>query len=400
MKLPPYKEQIQPDWSPKDDRRLERNVEHFGMNWVLASSVMGGFQDIVYYSPRDRPEHDVSRSARSCREHWMSLARAHPSLMTELKRPDPGADERNDAMEIDESSQKPDGGNRRLSIDNVTGMSTLISDPDSKIEFLSPLPEDDEDDVDIETAKGHVDSPKESPTNATEAPDEPPGKEPVPSSAATAKPRRSFSAIRSARAKKQVVPITIPGVPVGSGSPPAVVPSHPSHMQSVQSSVAAAWTNGRTEMWPLQLLEASDRHRATTTSTASVSSSTGPLSAVVTSSTNRPQPGSSRASSTSASKPPPSSKGTSASASGKRPSSRSSNYTAAPPNSAAAANKASIPRTAAAAGASYGSGSRNSSSSNTQTFKQPPAKPKPAVAQQPPAPSQPKSPPAPPSTTT
>lgn len=75
----------------------------------------------------------------------------------------------------------------------------------------------------------------------------------------SAKPKR-FHALLAAKAKKQVVPLSIPGG--ASASPPPMSPSHPSHMQSVQASVAASWTNGRTEMWPLQLLDAADRQRA------------------------------------------------------------------------------------------------------------------------------------------
>lgn len=73
--------------------------------------------------------------------------------------------------------------------------------------------------------------------------------------------RRSFSAISIARSRRQVFPITIPGMDMGGNQAGHPVPSHPSHMQSVQRSVAAH-SSGRTEMWPLQILDLADRQRS------------------------------------------------------------------------------------------------------------------------------------------
>lgn len=76
------------------------------------------------------------------------------------------------------------------------------------------------------------------------------------------KKRRSFSAISIARSRRQVFPITIPGVDVGGNQAGHPVPSHPSHMQSVQISVQAQWASGRAEMWPLQILDLADKQRS------------------------------------------------------------------------------------------------------------------------------------------
>jgi hypothetical protein len=73
------------------------------------------------------------------------------------------------------------------------------------------------------------------------------------------------------------------------------VPSHPSHMQSVQASVAAQWSSGRTEMWPLQILDFADKQRAAsrlTTSTAQRPTDATTLN-VSSSGSNRRQPTSS-----------------------------------------------------------------------------------------------------------
>mmetsp|Transcript_6440 Transcript_6440/g.15306 ORF Transcript_6440/g.15306 Transcript_6440/m.15306 type:complete len:273 (-) Transcript_6440:158-976(-) len=74
--------------------------------------------------------------------------------------------------------------------------------------------------------------------------------------------RKSFSAISIAKSRRQIFPVTIPGVDPNGSQPAHPVPSHPSHLQSVQISVAAQWASGRTEMWPLQILDLSDRNRS------------------------------------------------------------------------------------------------------------------------------------------
>jgi len=77
--------------------------------------------------------------------------------------------------------------------------------------------------------------------------------------------RRSFTPISISRSRRQIFPITIPGVDVGVNQVSHPVPSHHSHMQSVQISVAAQWANGRTEMWPLQILDLADKQRSGST---------------------------------------------------------------------------------------------------------------------------------------
>eukprot|EP00934_Nitzschia_sp_Nitz4_P005634 Nitzschia sp. Nitz4//scaffold92_size79448//46843//56728//NITZ4_005396-RA/size79448-processed-gene-0.62-mRNA-1//-1//CDS//3329560201//5624//frame0 len=73
----------------------------------------------------------------------------------------------------------------------------------------------------------------------------------------TTKTRRTMSALKSAMTRRKVIP---PLIPVTQTNQP--VPSHASHMQAVQGSVAAQWSTGRTEMWPLQILDCADKHRA------------------------------------------------------------------------------------------------------------------------------------------
>jgi hypothetical protein len=85
------------------------------------------------------------------------------------------------------------------------------------------------------------------------------------------KQKRMFTSISLAKTKKQIIPMTIPGVV--SGSPPTLVPSHPSHMQAVQESLSAQMSSGRTEMWPLQILDFADTQRAAAVAAQKPSSS-------------------------------------------------------------------------------------------------------------------------------
>lgn len=375
VKIPAYKEQIPSDWSPEDDRQLQRTVEQFGMNWVLVARAMSGFHDVTSSWPRDRHSSSVPRSARACRERWQGLALAQslPAALEERKLQDSA--QLKNAMDVDEVSDEKLKGERRRAVGNATGMNTLLIDQSGKIDFLLPSSMDNND-VDTEKPKPTTAS-KDAPQSQSQSPDQSASKEeekPEATKVLKPKPKRVFNAIRSAMTKKQVVPITIPGVT--TGSPPTVVPSHPSHMQSVQSSVAAAWTNGRTEMWPLQLLEASDRHRASLAAASAPVVATLPVSVVAAASSARPHSSSSIRSSSS--KPPPAS---AVPMHGRPPGGGSvASYPAVAQSSSrgsvAAGAVASRPSASQPSGSS--TGGRNSS---VQTFKPPPAKakPKPAV---------------------
>ena len=71
--------------------------------------------------------------------------------------------------------------------------------------------------------------------------------------------------LKKASLKRHHVPLTIPGYTSGSNMPSLqIVPSHPSHSQSVQAAIAAsAGPSGivppRAEMWPLQFLDLTEK---------------------------------------------------------------------------------------------------------------------------------------------
>jgi hypothetical protein len=87
------------------------------------------------------------------------------------------------------------------------------------------------------------------------------------------KTRRSFASFHAASLKKYEVPINIPGV--AAGQKPSISTPHPSHQQSLQDAVAAQSTGGRTEMWPLQILDLADKQKKA--AVASTSTSRSPL---------------------------------------------------------------------------------------------------------------------------
>ncbi|GKY97067.1 hypothetical protein MPSEU_000665200 [Mayamaea pseudoterrestris] len=214
-------------WKEKEDELLRQSVSRFGMNWVLISKVIGGF---AWVSSSFQLTSSVAKSPRACRERWQLLVRAQPKL----------AKENNE--QFARSSTIADAETRR-----VTAEITTSDRVPSKIEFLV---------LEKNEAKG---MPMDF-ANEKDAKDTPP----------IAGSKRSFAAFKAARARKHVVPVTLPGV---SGSTPASLPVHPSHVQATQIATANYSSSGRTEMWPLQLLETLDRQRALSTSPPS--SSTG-----------------------------------------------------------------------------------------------------------------------------
>lgn len=213
-------------WSTAEDDLLQASVERFGMNWTLVSRRVTGFED----NDTSLQQDSRLRSGRECRDRWQTVVRSRSKLSKE---------------ELGHVIRELDG--KMVAVDNPGYISPLMRNDKAGVEFLMPIETGDSDPTE---EKMEVDSEK------------------------PMAPKWSFSAMRAAKAKKQTVQMSIPGVV--SGSPPTVVPSHPSHMQSVQSSVAAVWTSGRTEMWPLQLLDAADRQRAAVSSAAAAATGVPP----------------------------------------------------------------------------------------------------------------------------
>lgn len=322
------KDMHQISWSKSEDANLQRCTVRFGLNWILASRVLSGFQDIVVFSQRDEGRPTFPRAARSCRDRWQSLARIQPLLAKEVRQ--------SEHLELESSTMTLDQilqGSHKLNgaaAPPVPGGG--VPTDKNPAEFL--LPGSDK-------ATAFKEKAKDGDAKSGDVMEVEPAASPV------AKPKRSFAAFAAAKAKKQAIPMTIPGVV--TGSPPTVVPSHPSHMQSVQASVAASWSNGRTEMWPLQLLDAADRQRA-----AAAAATSAATAAVPTTTKARPSSGSSSrahgSSSSTSGKGSRAPSSASATVSSRRagtsagPSQRPTSSSVAPPPSASARGAASRPQ--------------------------------------------------------
>jgi Myb-like DNA-binding domain len=223
-------EQKQPSWSQEDDALLKAAVIRFGMNWIIIARALSGLQGFLIGSDGAsiiRRMAPSSRSSRQCRDRWQSLLRTQPSLASEVRK----------------SEQKL----REVHLQELNG-ETVRS-------YAAVAAAHQENAILLTHASLFVED--------THEPSLPKANESRSESSRT----KPFVTLKASMVKRQVIPLTLPGILPG-GQPNQPVPSHPSHMQSVQSSVAAQWSNGRTELWPLQILDCADKHRAATIASA------------------------------------------------------------------------------------------------------------------------------------
>ena len=238
------REQSKARWSPNDDKLLQHAAKKFGMNWPLVASALSGFEGVVINDSIPNVESvipSVARSARQCRDRWQRIARAEPSLASAVRNSERSfrEDAKLSVNEITDSNVNEDDHCELLSAE---GISILCKN--SFVRKETTTTESSTEQEKSEAKKSREETEKENDTKEEKSEDV----EMVDS--AKPKPqkrtRRSFAAISMAKAKKQVIPITIPGV--AAGQPPnQPVSSHPSHMQSVQSSrysTMGKWSNG------------------------------------------------------------------------------------------------------------------------------------------------------------
>eukprot|EP00977_Amphora_coffeiformis_P005970 scaffold1271_cov167-Amphora_coffeaeformis.AAC.5 len=233
VKVPPPMKELHVPWTDQEEKSLQDCVLRFGTNWMLAARSLSGVQDVETVSRQSPGVRPVARAGRSCREHWHAMARKEASLARELRQA-----ERLQREKANHRFRKEDySSERRVEFERKKRSEGNKGDFDvpSTTDFFVPLSV----------------SPKDS--KMADA------NEPLNEAIPVPRKRRSFSAIAAARTKKVQLSRTIPGVQ--NGSPPTISPSHPSHMQAVQKSATAKWSGGRTDMWPIQFLDAADRHR-------------------------------------------------------------------------------------------------------------------------------------------
>ena len=284
-------------WKMRDDKILQEAAKKFGMNWLLVASAMSGFEHVVINtnpSGVDQIVPSIPKSARQCRDRWQILVQSQPSLANEVRHlkgffHEPALSRYRTIEKTDASNKE--GRTQVLSTEglNVFFKSTDFLNSNKTIESTmnTEMPDvDQRDDRAKRTSNSNaksnlIDSPRstvdkkddgitskdrsshdvrKNPNNAVEITEDVGMTDTF--RAKKDKPkRRSYSAISMARSRRQVFPITIPGIDMGGTQAGHPVPSHPSHMQSVQRSVAAH-SSGRTEMWPLQILDLADRQRS------------------------------------------------------------------------------------------------------------------------------------------
>ena len=381
------REQSHDAWTARDDQLLQNCAVRFGMNWMLVARASNGFEDAVMTanapnaSETNKRARSIGRSARQCRDRWQALARTQPSLANEVRKSERVLRER--ALFSPDQIRSEDGNACRMSaavikgsVQNTThllskaalfsrallkkndlagGISTSVAkDPaepavqNGKTEKEEPVVSMDIDDLPKKQAVGPTTSSNEQGLKV----------------GGLKKQKRVFTAVSLAKTKKQIIPMTIPGVV--TGSTPTLVPSHPSHMQAVQESLSAQMSSGRTEMWPLQILDAADTQRAAATA-AQKPSSSGQRTAVAaarsitttsSSSSSRRRPASSaaarspsQASSDAQQQRPapfPSVPSSSARSAAQRPQANAASPQRSPPSTSAATAKAYVPPQAVA----------------------------------------------------
>jgi hypothetical protein len=225
----------QPLWTQDSDKALQALVLKYGMNWMLISRVIKGSEELISnekcHDPISREVNHFTTSARQCRDRWQFLVRSETSLAEGIRESERLLRERSmsrgDKLPIDSSDPK-----------KPSNFPCILLQKGSFFYNESEVASSPVETADSETSK-------KDDANA-------PNRILV----------RSFAALSTSKSKRHFVPITIPEVASGSQqNQPGK--THLSHMQSVQASVASQWASGRTEMWPLQILDFADKQRTT-----------------------------------------------------------------------------------------------------------------------------------------
>jgi hypothetical protein len=294
------REQSHDAWTARDEQLLQDCAVRFGMNWMLVARALSGFEDavmtakVVNASETNNGARSIARSARQCRDRWQALARTQPSLANEVRKSERVLRER--ALLSPDQIRCEDGNACRMSgaVIKGSGQNTIHLLAKYSL-FVGAFEKSDlaggisnsvaKDAAEPTIQNGNTE--KEEPVVSMDIDGLSKNLEVGPTTCSNEqglkvdglkKQKRMFTSISLAKTKKQIIPMTIPGVV--AGSPPTLVPSHPSHMQSVQESLSAQMSSGRTEMWPLQILDFADTQRAAATAAAQKPSSSGQRTAV------------------------------------------------------------------------------------------------------------------------
>lgn len=193
-------------WLPQEDGLLDSLVLKYPDNWYLVARGFGNDGKSV-------------RSPRQCKERWEELLNDE-ALLASIRV----ENEKNSSRSHPKTRVDPESSDICLSAQQGTRRRVVL------------LPTLNEGKPALFTAPS---ASIEVPTSITNSP-------------------RTFLAFRLASLKKQSIPMTIPGVV--EGQKPLLVASHPSHLQSLQAALAST-SSGQSEMWPLQILDVTEKQR-------------------------------------------------------------------------------------------------------------------------------------------
>ena len=211
VKTSAYKlEQTAMEWPTPEDSLLRSLVKRYPANWYLVARGFG--------NPINAGQGFATRSPRQCKERWELLSKNRIAWAS--------------GREQEATQQRCFPEARREAEAICSSVLSVCSSAQPKTLLLPHFSQDEET------------------LMAIPAPTE--------ENMSSVTPRRSFLAFRQAILKRQSHPMTIPGVV--TGQKPTLVPSHPSHHQSLQAALAST-SSGQAEMWPLQILDMADKLR-------------------------------------------------------------------------------------------------------------------------------------------
>ena len=208
------KEQTAAQWSKDMDRILASSINRFGSNWILASRLLNSyFGTLVLH--KESNFYRIQCAPRHCRDRWRLLTKEGT------------AKSQYDSKSNTQVTQNVgDAGSRKV-VSNQSKRGII------KMELLIPTSIDNV--VPAKVVNDTLLHSKSSPTKRESS-------------------RRKFTAFQLGSAKQQNMP-----VPKITGVASVASPCHPSHELTVQMSTMAV--NGRTDMWPLQILDGAERLR-------------------------------------------------------------------------------------------------------------------------------------------
>ena len=227
-------------WTPNEEKKLKESVLRYGLNWHLVATALNSF-DFEEMQRNSRMEDSAapfpcrqSRSPEQCRERWTHLVELDPDLVGKLR----GAERsRHDSAVLKPTREKiASNAVRRVDKKVASGIAS-VDESNDVVSILLPSSfflEKDGDEVMTSNQSTCGDA------------------------SIKGRGKKSFAALRHAAKNAVEVHLPIPGST--SGEKPTLVVPHASHAQAVQAAIANT-SGGKSDLWPLQILDIADKHR-------------------------------------------------------------------------------------------------------------------------------------------